>query len=525
MKVARFAAATSAAFLLAAAAPMPAQDPVAVPVTVTKELGDHQSGRLIVFAKKVEPGAKPETEIDTNPFAPTAVSLAAREVPDLSAGNVVLVDGSESFPAPLSAMPPGTYRLQAVLDRNHDYNYANRGPGDLVSDVIEVTLPGAIPVLTLKTALPQIDPLARLSRMPEEARARLTTALGEVKPVDFVSPSLSAFWGRPVHMQGWVALPPGYDPAATKTYPVSYSTHGFGGNLAGERFSAAKMTMLMAEGAAPPMIWVFLDQSSATGTHEFADSVNNGPWGHALTAELIPALDKQYRTDARAGGRFLTGHSSGGWAALWLQIAYPKLFGGSWPTSPDPGDFHDFTNVDLYAANPNLYAGADGKDFPLIRDQGKTVASLREFARIESVLGGYGGQFASFEWVFSPRGADGRPQPLFDRATGKVDTAVVAYWRDHYDVAHIAARDWAKLKPDLTGKLHLTVGTADTFYLDGPARRLQAVLEKLGAKPDFRYIPGKTHFDLFTRGEDRDALLKDIAWEMYAVARPGAKRP
>ena len=86
-------------------------------------------------------------------------------------------------------------------------------------------------------------------------------------------------------------------------------------------------------------------------------------------------------------------------------------------------------------------------------------------------------------------------------------------------------RDWPALKPDLDGKIHLTVGTADTFCLDGPAHRLEAVMRDIGAKTDFRYLPGKTHFDLYERGDDREALLKDIAWEMYAVARPGAKRP
>ncbi len=41
------------------------------------------------------------------------------------------------------------------------------------------------------------------------------------------------------------------------------------------------------------MIWVFLDESSPTGTHEFADSVNNGPWGQALTTEFIPYFETQ----------------------------------------------------------------------------------------------------------------------------------------------------------------------------------------------------------------------------------------
>jgi enterochelin esterase-like enzyme len=51
----------------------------------------------------------------------------------------------------------------------------------------------------------------------------------------------------------------------------------------------------MKTGKAPPMIWVGIDQSSPTGTSEFVNSVNNGPWGQALTAELIPYLERQYR--------------------------------------------------------------------------------------------------------------------------------------------------------------------------------------------------------------------------------------
>ena len=94
----------------------------------------------------------------------------------------------------------------------------------------------------------------------------------------------------------------------------------------------------------------------------------------------------------------------------------------------------------MFAAYP-AGATADGKERPLVRKDGKVIATLRQFGRLEQVLGPYGGQFASFEWVFSPKGADGRPLPVFDRATGAIDKQVVAYWRDHYDVAHIVARD------------------------------------------------------------------------------------
>jgi hypothetical protein len=499
--------------------------PVTIPVTAAPGIGSALSGRLIVFAKKIEPGAKPDREIDTSPFHPTDTAIAAREVSTLRQGEVALVDGeTDAFPRSFSKLALGTYRFQAVLDRNHDYNYGGRGEGDLVSAVVEAKLPGPGPQLVLSEALPAVTLDEMLARAPEKERAGLRAALDKTQAVDLVSPALSAFWGRAIHIRGWVALPPGYG-TDSRTYPTVYSTGGFGSTLASARGSAAGAIRRMAAGEMPPMIWVYLDESSATGTHEFADSVNNGPWGQALTTEFIPWIEGRYAMDGRANSRFLTGHSSGGWATLWLQTRYPKVFGGTWSTSPDPSDFHDFTNIDIYAPNANAYVGDDGNARPLVRDKGKVLATFRQFGEMEQVLGGYGGQFASFEWVFSPRGPDGRPLPLFDRATGRVDPEVAAYWRENYDIAYRMQRDWPMLKSDLDGKIHLIVGTADTFYLDGPAHRLKAVLDGLGAKSSFTFIAGKTHGDLFVRGDDRQALMKDIAWQMYAIARPGIERP
>ncbi len=184
--------------------------------------------------------------------------------------------------------------------------------------------------------------------------------------------------------------------------------------------------------------------------------------------------------DARVNGRFLNGHSSGGWATLQLEVNYPKIFGGTWSTSPDPSDFHDFTGPDLYAPHANMYRKPDGSAWPLVRRDGKVVATVEQFAQLERVLGPYGGQLTSFDWVFSPKAPSGAPVPMFDRVTGEVDPAVVAYWHDHYDLAHIVEAHWTALQPDLTGRIHLTVGTADTFYLDGAAHKFEAVLQAAG---------------------------------------------
>ena len=196
------------------------------------------------------------------------------------------------------------------------------------------------------------------------------------------------------------------------------------------------------------------------------------------------------------------------------------MFGGTWSTSPDPSDFHDFIGIDLYDPHANLYRKPDGSAAPFVRDKGKVLVTLEQFIRLERALGTYGGQFASFESVFSPRGKDGAPMPLFDRDTGEVNAEVAAYWREHYDIAHLVQKDWSRLKPSLDGKIHVTVGAADAFYLDGPAMRLKAVLDGLGAKTRFEFVPERSHFDLYSEGKDPWALLKRFSWEMYAVARP-----
>jgi hypothetical protein len=488
-------------------------------VTVGSKFTAPVSGRILIFLTNGT-GAK---QVDENPFEPTAVYVAGKDVSDLTAGASVDVDTDDvAFPAGFSSLKPGNYQAQAVLDVNHDYTYGGRSAGDLVSEVVALASftpgQGSEPVFTLNDVVPERP--VRPTPPEFEKSAHLE---------DFLSPALSAFSGRPIHVRAWVVTPPGYDEHSKERYPTVYWTHGFGGELNGAKYFGGLMFDLMAKKQVPPMIWVMLDESCPTGTHEFDDSVNNGPWGTALTKEYIPNLEKKYRMDARPSGRFLQGHSSGGWATLQLQIDYPAVFGGTWSTSPDPSDFHDFTGIDLYAPHANVYHRADGTAYPIIRDHGKVIGTFEQFAKNERVLGPYGGQIASFEWVFSPRGQDGKPMPMFDRETGDVDPGVVAYWHDHYDLAHIAQTIWAQHGPELRGKIHVFVGTADTFYLDGAAHKMDAVLKALDADAHFTYIPDRTHFDLYTTYKeggdpkgDRLGLFRQIGAEMYAVARPHA---
>ena len=497
-----------------------------VRVEVGKDLPGPVSGRLLVFAQKTGTGNKDEQqpggkkEVDISEFHPTDMSVAAVEIHDVAPGSAVEVDlDRTAYPAAFSTMPQADYELQAVVDSDHNYNYGGRDPEDWQSEVVAAKGwepgVGSEPVLTLSEH-PDAGPRAEMI-----AKAMAEVKPGEAEKAELESPVLSKFWGKPTYIRAWVILPPGYSATARATYPTLYWTHGFGGNLDYSLITGLGMRKAMVEHKAPPMICVMLDESLPEGTHEFADSVNNGPWGAALTKEFIPWLESKYRMDARPSGRLLNGHSSGGWATLQLQVNYPRVFGGTWSTSPDPSDFHDFTGPISYGTHANLYRKADGNAWPIMRDKGQVQATLEQLAKLEVVLGPYGGQLASFDWVFSPKGPSGAPEPMFDRTTGDVDPKVVAYWRDHYDLAHLTEEHWAANGPVLKGRIHLFVGTADTFYLDGPAHLFEARLKKLGADPHFTYIPDRTHFDLYKIGDDRMGLMWQIMSEMYAVARPG----
>jgi S-formylglutathione hydrolase FrmB len=525
--LARFAAATFAALLVAALPSLPviAQTPAAHPpvhfrVQAPAILSAPLNGRLLLFLK----AGHGDKAVDSDGLNPGATWVGAREVHDLAAGETIEIDPDAediAFPTPFASIPTGDYEVQAVLDVDHSYNYGGRDPRDWVSPVVELAhwAPGvgAEPTLQLTEHAPE-----NAARATALAKAKAEAVESGARLERMQSPLLTRFWGRPIDVQAWVILPPGYAEHEQERYPTVYWTHGFEGTIDSGLVTGMRIYDRMKAGKMPPMIWVMLDESCPQGTHEFADSANDGPWGAALTTEFLPYLEKNYRMDARVNGRFLNGHSSGGWATLQLEVNYPKIFGGTWSTSPDPSDFHDFTGPDLYAPHANMYRKPDGSAWPLVRIDGKVVATVEQFAQLERVFGPYGGQLTSFDWVFSPKGPSGAPVPMFDRVTGDVDPAVVAYWHDHYDLAHIVEAHWPELQADLTGRIHLTVGTADTFYLDGAAHKFEAVLDRLGAQPHFTYLPGRSHMNVYFVGQDHYALFDQISAQMYAVARPEA---
>ena len=233
------------------------------------------------------------------------------------------------------------------------------------------------------------------------------------------------------------------------------------------------------------------------GHHVYANSATNGPRGDALITEMIPLIDKKFRTIAKPTARFVGGHSSGGWSSLWLQVTYPEMFGGVWSTAPDPVDFRDWQCTNLYdAAGASVFFDENQNKRPLARRGETPLLWYPDFCKMDDTLG-RGGQLRSFEAVFSPRGDDGLPVKCWDRETGKVDPEIAEYWK-RFDISLTLEKNWMELSPKLAGKLHIYMGDLDTFYLDGATKLLGQRLKKLGSDAVVEIFPGKDHMSLMT---------------------------
>lgn len=405
--------------------------------------------------------------------------LFAQDVEGLAPGEAtVLGAGALHHPTPLADLEPGTYWAQAVARRSLDSPRPGAGPGDLYSDVVSFEVSDTEGPL-LELTLDQV-----VAEQPFQESAR-------VKLFEIESELLSSFHGRPVRMRAGVVLPDGWAEDPERRYPIVYRIPGFGGTHFGATRRGQQVERSEEDDPARRCLQVVLDASCFRGHSVFCDSANNGPWGSALVEELVPALEETFRGPGDARFRFVTGGSSGGWASLWLQVAYPDAFGACYSHVPDPVDFRDFQRIDLYAEGENMYVDSKGERRPLARRRGEVSLWYQDFVARETVLGP-GGQIHSFEACFSPRGADGEPLAVFDRESGEVDVEVAKAW-EPYDIRLVLERNWDALRPKLGGKLHIYAGEVDTFYLEGATRLLKASLAELGSDAVCEIVPGMAH--------------------------------
>ena len=457
-----------------------AGEPLAFRVTLDPSVADEPvGGRLYVFLStrtRGEPRFGPDW-FNPEPFF-------GLDVQNVRLGASIIIDDSaDGLPGRLSELPPGKYRVQALLHHSFYSPHPGRAAGNFFSLVREMELDGAESD-TIGLLLDQVVP-PRANAPPSWSREIAVT-----------SRLLSEFHGREVVERATVILPPSYDQRPEERYPTVYIIPGFGGSHQGRQWRGITGPREANQGEVE-LIRVMLSGQCRWGHHVYANSATNGPRGDALVEELIRHVDADFRTVSAPTARFVTGHSSGGWSSLWLQVSYPDVFGGVWSQAPDPVDFHDFQRIDIYTDPPlNVYRDERGNRRPIARRGGRPLMWYDSFCRMDDVIG-RGGQLRSFEAVFSPLDADGEPQRLWNRVTGRIDPEVARAWRK-YDLGVILTENWDALGPKLQGKLHVTAGGADTFYLEGAVKLLAQRLEDLKSDAEIEIVPGASHDSFLT---------------------------
>ncbi len=416
----------------------------------------------------------------------------------------------------LAHLPKGDYYVQALLQPYETFKRAdghvvklpmdqgegrqwNRAPGNLYSKPVRVRFDPTKPKarqLVLTQTIEAIKP-------PEDTEY--------VKHVRIRSKLLSEFWGRDMYLGAHVLLPYGWANHPEVKYPLAIFHGHFTHDLSGWRTTPPDTTKPCVYNARfkvdcynriveqeaydlyklwtspdfPRVIAIEIQHANPYYDDSYAvNSANLGPYGDAITYELIPYIEREFRGIGEGWARFLYGGSTGGWEALAAQVFYPEEYNGCYAACPDPIDFRAFTVVNLYEDEHAYYEeGAFRKTLrPGMRNYlGHVSATLRDANYKELALGDKsrsGEQWDIWEAVYSPVGKDGYPKRIWDKYTGLIDREVAAYWRENYDLSYIMKRDWTKHGRSWRGKIHIYCGDMDNFYLNNAVYLTEEMLEQ-----------------------------------------------
>ncbi len=153
-----------------------------------------------------------------------------------------------------------------------------------------------------------------------------------------------------------VYLPDGYQ-AGRKQYPVLYLLHGAGGDERSwlERGQIKeKSDRLIASGAIPPAIIVMPGCPACWWVDGAKDKAETAFW-----SDLVPTIDRQYRTIEGRGGRLVAGLSAGGYGAVRFALRYPDRIAGAAALSP--AVYAELVPLTSAARAQPPFLGADGR--------------------------------------------------------------------------------------------------------------------------------------------------------------------
>jgi enterochelin esterase-like enzyme len=280
--------------------------------------------------------------------------------------------------------------------------------------------------------------------------------------------------GDPAARRIPVWLPPSYACAPERRYPVIYWLAGYASTgemlFQGSPWQPGlgeRLDRLVAGGRMGEAIVVAPDGFTRWGGGQYLDSQASGAYETHLAGEVIPEIDRRFRTRADREARAIGGKSSGGFGALVMAMRHPDLFSA---VASHAGDMYFELSV-----IPELPRAARA-----LRRHGGVDGFLAQFARAEPMRPD---DFATIMVLalaaaYSPDAA--RPGGValpFDLETGEIDAAVWRRWKAWDPVEMAAGHAEALRRMKL---IYLDAGTRDEHNLDLGARVLAARLRALG---------------------------------------------
>ncbi len=449
---------------------------------------------------------------------PTTCQGFGMDVEDWTKGTAINFDLS-AFGYPIESfldMPKGEYYVQVLF---HKYETFDRADGYVVKLPMDRgegqkwnKAPGNVYSIPQKHT---IDPKSSnpikiaLSQVIPSIEAHEDTKY--IKHIRLKSELLSTFWGRDMYLGAHVLLPQGFDDHPDVKYPLAIH-HGhfpkdFGGfrvdppdlNLKpdySDRFKVSGYNIIQQQEAYdfykqwtgpdfPRVIAVLIQHPTPYYDDSYAvNSEAQGPYGDAITYELLPYIEKKFRGIGEGWSRFVYGGSTGGWEALAVQVKYPTEYGMCFAACPDPIDFRAYCLVNIYDDENAYYKKGTFRKTLVAghRDYlGNVDATLRDMNYRELVLGSKGRsgqQWDIWEATYSPIDKNGYPRRIWDRKSGVIDKEVADYWKENYDLVYILKRDWDKYGKDWEHKIHLYCGDMDNYYLNNAVYLAEEILKE-----------------------------------------------
>jgi enterochelin esterase-like enzyme len=285
-----------------------------------------------------------------------------------------------------------------------------------------------------------------------------------------------------------VWLPSEYISSGNRRFPVLYDLVGFTGSglshIGWKAFGdnvPERAARLIHDGKMRPAIIVFPDCFTALGGNQYVNSSAIGNYADYLTRELIPFVDREFRTFASREHRGCFGKSSGGYGAIIHGMKYARYWGAVASHSGDAYfDFvywHDWPNTLNELAKYRRKADP-GKGM----DDGRIRRFLKEIRAKEklSTAEGHAVMNLCMAATYDP---DPRA-PLGFRVPFNLDTgeSIPERWREwrKHDPIHLVQKHRASLK-SLRG-LYIDCGSRDQYHIHFGSRILSARLAAAGIK-------------------------------------------